>query len=365
MRVSNLPIFSRRVALAASITLAAAGSVSTVQAARPSRDQAPQLSLVTEKYLPGSFLGHQSVYADANFIYAAANTGEVFVMQRDRKRNFPLVDTIDVSIFPLTGIRGVSPFVYVTAADGTLTTLQVTGSGKAASVVIVAQTTVSASGANGGLNAVQTAGSSLYVGCGQGEMAVSPGRVFLSELNEGDVALEMGSQGNAVQTFGQVYEGFNVVAFERGSGQRLHAIATPTNIYGGNSQVAIFTDGNEMILTTPGCCGAGISIYSADTLAFQDYIPEAYTNTVVKRGPQMVGGKETGEVVLFDRAQFPAQKVATVNLRVETGHTGAEDIEIRAVWTDGNDNLIFAGSSWGNDASRGPQLPSFFIVAVQ
>jgi hypothetical protein len=54
--------------------------------------------------------------------------------------------------------------------------------------------------------------------------------------------------------------------------------------------------------------------------------------------------------------------LASLNLRQVTGHTGIEDIEIRALWADHLDTLIFAGSSWGNDQSRGPLLPSFFVL---
>jgi hypothetical protein len=46
------------------------------------------------------------------------------------------------------------------------------------------------------------------------------------------------------------------------------------------------------------------------------------------------------------------------------GHTGIEDIEIRALWKDNVDDLVFAGSSWGNDQSRGPTLPSFFVLEL-
>lgn len=55
---------------------------------------------------------------------------------------------------------------------------------------------------------------------------------------------------------------------------------------------------------------------------------------------------------------------SSVDLRAITGHTGSEDIEIRALWSDAYDNLVFAGSSWGNDQSRGTNLPAFFILEL-
>ena len=61
---------------------------------------------------------------------------------------------------------------------------------------------------------------------------------------------------------------------------------------------------------------------------------------------EMKGG---GQVDVFDLRQNPSPLVSSADLRQLTGHTGSEDIEIRALWADDLDNLIFAGSSWGND----------------
>jgi len=42
----------------------------------------------------------------------------------------------------------------------------------------------------------------------------------------------------------------------------------------------------------------------------------------------------------------------------------SEDIEIRSLWIDGYDDLVLAGSSWGNPTSRSPYLPSFFVLRL-
>ena len=67
---------------------------------------------------------------------------------------------------------------------------------------------------------------------------------------------------------------------------------------------------------------------------------------------------------MFDLRQNPSPLVSSADLRQLTGHTGIEDIEIRALWKDNLDNLIFAGSSWGNGGFRGPSLPSFFVLEL-
>ena len=71
---------------------------------------------------------------------------------------------------------------------------------------------------------------------------------------------------------------------------------------------------------------------------------------------------ETGTVGFFDNQNHLVQRL---DLRALTGHTGSEDIEIRSLWADGFDDLVFAASSWGNDASRGPTLPAFFVLRLK
>jgi hypothetical protein len=100
------------------------------------------------------------------------------------------------------------------------------------------------------------------------------------------------------------------------------------------------------------------------TLEQQQFISWGAANCVERSGKTLVVGTESGRVDLFDLGQNPSPHLDGVNLRTLTGHTGAEDIEIRALWMDNRDNLIFAASSWGNDQSRGPTLPSFFVLEL-
>ena len=55
------------------------------------------LSFLEEKFIPGNFLGSQSVYADRDFIYLASYQGTLFVLERDKEVHFPLIEAVPVS----------------------------------------------------------------------------------------------------------------------------------------------------------------------------------------------------------------------------------------------------------------------------
>jgi len=105
-------------------------------------------------------------------------------------------------------------------------------------------------------------------------------------------------------------------------------------------------------------------MYDSNSVAFERSIDRSSVNTVERRGRWLIAGNEGGHVELFDLGVDPPALAAVADLRALTGFTGAEDIEIRALWMDGHDNLVFAGSSWGNDRSRSPLLPSFFVLEL-
>ncbi|MGH7498434.1 MAG: hypothetical protein ACREOQ_07635, partial [Gemmatimonadales bacterium] len=91
-------------------------------------------------------------------------------------------------------------------------------------------------------------------------------------------------------------------------------------------------------------------------------ISEPNTNTVVAVQGGFWSGLETGEIGFYDSQNDLVQRL---NLRTFTGHTGSEDIEIRSLWADGFDDLVFAGSDWGNESSRSPTLPAFFVLRLK
>jgi hypothetical protein len=126
---------------------------------------------------------------------------------------------------------------------------------------------------------------------------------------------------------------------------------------------AVYADDAVLAATDGGgCCSRGFSTFDPLTARRVTHVRRYSVNTVARRGDWLVAGLESGHVEVFNIAQTSAQPVSGLDLRALTGHTGPEDIEIRALWTDANDDLVFAGSSWGNDSSRGPDLPAFFVL---
>jgi len=309
----------------------------------------PQINLVNTGTLPGSFVSAQGIYADSERIYVASHQGDLFVLERDRFENFPWTQTVSLGS-PLTAVRGDDDNVYVTSRDGHLYVLS-----KTWPLQLVQSIPVSSYG----LAAMDVVAPNVYVAKGQGAMTVSKNRVYLSELNPGDTGIEMTS----MRSYGDEFEPNTTRVFDRRDLQFLGAIPHSA---GGSTSVAVWQD--FVYLTTPGCCGIGIDIYDAPTLKRLQFINRS-TNTVAgtkrKGVPLLVGGTEAGFVDLYMLGTEGYQLVSTANLRELTGFNGSEDIEIRSLWVDGLDNLIFAGSSWGNDESRSPELPSFFALEIR
>jgi hypothetical protein len=108
-----------------------------------------------------------------------------------------------------------------------------------------------------------------------------------------------------------------------------------------------------------------VTLYDANTLVEDQVLePTWASNTVARRGQRLIEGDEYGRVQVWDLAANPPRLLDYADLRVLTGHTGSEDIEIRGVWTDSIDNLVFAGSDWGNNQSRSASLPAFFVLEL-
>jgi hypothetical protein len=114
--------------------------------------------------------------------------------------------------------------------------------------------------------------------------------------------------------------------------------------------------------TIGGCCGAGVTIVKSPDFARSEFISVAGANTVATVKHGLLVGTEGGSVVYLDGLRAI---VKNVYLPTITGHTRLEDIEIRSLWADGLDDLVFGGSSWGNDTTRGPSLPSFFVLSLR
>lgn len=306
--------------------------------------------------LEGSLVSSQAVYADRRRIYLASYQGKLFVLSRNRSTNFPLLEVIQDTSAPLTAVRGDRRYLYVTAADGVLRVYR-----RGSRLTRVA--TLSLAGF--GLNALAVDGTNIYVAKGQAQLAINGTSVYLAELNEGDVGLRIAKKTlTPTMTYGQTFEPYTTVALSQSDGTRVGGAPAPFDLWGRPAQPVLYVGGGILAQTVPGCCGPGIFLYNPTTLQLNQFIPRLYTNTVTRYGQWLIAGNERGQVDAFDLTRTPSPFVASLDLRILTGHTGSEDIEIRALWTDRVDNLIFAGSSWGNDQSRHPSLPSFFVLEL-
>ena len=299
-------------------------------------------------HIPGSFVGNEAVYADKQRIYLASYEGNLFVLARNRATGFPLIEVVQVASAPLTAVRGDGKLLYVTSQDGLLRVYR-----KGPTLQFAWAASLSETGVAG----LALQGLEVYVSRGQANVAADVSHVYLNQLNEGDTALQLdGLDLTADLVYGQSFETGTVV-YNRSDGKRIGALPAAA----GRS---IYVDSKLLALTTPGCCGLGIALYDPETLAPLQTIAWLSTNTTLRSGRWLIAGTEAGTIDVFDLARNPSPRVDGVNLRTLTGHTGADDIEIRALWADSNDGLIFAASSWGNAATHSDTLPSFFVLEL-
>jgi len=309
----------------------------------------PEVKLIGSANLPGSFVSSQMVYADTERIFACSSQGDLFVLDRDRETNFELLQTIHLGA-ALTAVRGNRNKVFVTSRDGNLYTFAKTWP---------LQFEQSEQLSEYGLSGLHVAGRNVYVAKGQAAITASSDRIYISALNPGDFGLELPS----MKTYGEEFEPGRMRVFDR---QTQRPVGTIVN----NTRGAIIpnTWQNFIFVTNPGCCGPGIAVYDSAAGDLVQFIART-TNTVAgtrRKGiPLLVGGSENGSVDLYVRDEESYSLASTVDLPAVTGFQAPEDIEIRSLWVDGIDNLIFAASSWGNDKSRGTGLPSFFVLEIR
>jgi hypothetical protein len=305
------------------------------------------LALVSARdHIAGGMLTAQSVYADQTRIYLATVQGTLFVLGRDRAANFPLLESIQYTS-ALYAVRGDAQNVYVAAGDGNLLVYR-----KDPQLTLI-QTLPLAANA---LSSVAVTDDRVFVAIGLStRFAVNGSRVYMAASNDGELVVELSKPAlTPVRTYSEPVYGDTTVVFDRLTGARVTDISP--------GYWSLYASETFVMGTDPGCCGPGIFVHDANSLAQDQFIARSSTNTVVQRDGFLIAGSEAGNVDVFDIAANPSPLLATLNLRQLTGHTGSEDIEIRALWADNVDNLIFAGSSWGNDQSRGPLLPSLFVL---
>jgi hypothetical protein len=310
---------------------------------------AASLSMVSARdHVEGSFTTARSVWADAGNIYLASQQGALFVLARDRAANFPIRSRIETGA-PLTAVRGDGSFLYVTSTDGELRVYN------KSTLALVSKISL----ASYGLNSVELDNGKIYVGAGQVTFDVDKSFVYLSSLNDGDVVYEVAKDSYAVtRTYGEQSIANSIGMFNKSNGALVRSFPNPKNIYGTPSQPELHINSGVLYATVPGCCGSGVSAINVSTGQTKT-LPARYANTVAIKNGFTIVGSELGIAELYNRK---SKHVDALELKSLTGYTGSEDIELRSLWADGKDNLVFAASSWGNDSSRNASLPSLFIL---
>ncbi len=341
-----ISLFVVAVVIATSLSTPALASAAT-------QVQPPKLALVSARdNITGSFTTSQSVYATQSYIYLASSQGTLFVLKRSKSENFPLVEQVNIGS-PLTSVRGYGSKLFVASMDGYLRQYSTTNP-----LTLVRSVQVSSYG----LSAIAITNNTVYVAKGQTSLAVDSSNLYLSQLNEGEVAVALNNNLEVTKTFGTTFEPGLTVAYSRSTGARIGAVANPITVLNETGFPSLFSFSGNLFQTVPGCCGDGVSVTPTRTLTDTRVVSQPYANAVSVNSKGLVIGDELGKVSLYKLSNSSATKLKTVDLRQLTNNTGSEDIEIRSVWSDGYDNLVFAASSWGNTTTQNASLPSVFIL---
>jgi hypothetical protein len=318
----------------------------------------PMLELILAKdHIEGSFLTPETVYADRKHVFLASYQGKLFILDRT-KSDYPIVATIQVSAFPLRSVRGDQQNVYVTSNDGKLYAYQ-----NREPFTMVAEMAYS----RYGLLSLVVEKKTLLISLGQATMTADSNTLFISELNPGDTAREI-DQKTLIpkKIWGDQFELASTVAFDRSTGERIGAIPNPKDILGRDGQVELNLGNGILIQMTPGCCGTGVFLYDAETLEILSAIHLLFADSARIAGNRLVVGTEAGTITVFDITDVhnPVQ-IASADLRALTGHLNLDDIELRSLWVEERTGLIFAATSWGNQFTRSPTLPTFFVLQMK
>ncbi len=339
----------------ASVFVAAALIGSTMATASDAVAAAPKdpFKLVSSRSnIPGSFTTSQSVYATQNNIYLASSQGTLFVVKRSKTQNFPVIQTLNIGS-PLIAVNGYDNKLFVASSDGYLRQYTTTNP-----LTLVKTVQLS----DYGLRSIAITNNTVYVSRGQTTLAVDFGNLYLAQLNEGETAVALNNQLVVTKTFGETFEPGVTVVYNRTTGARKGSVANPTTLLNETGFPSLFAFNNYLFQTVPGCCGAGVVVTPNQMLTTPRTVSEYFANAITLNSKGLVIGDESGKVSLYKFSATSIQNVKTLDLRQLTNNTGGEDIEIRSVWSDSYDNLVFAASSWGNSTTQSPTLPSLFVL---
>lgn len=89
-------------------------------------------------------------------------------------------------------------------------------------------------------------------------MSIDSNFVYLAQLNEGDVALELGARGSIVQAFGSTFGTNETVVYDRMTGSEEGSIPNQLDVLGRPAFPNLYNSSHMLFQTYAGCCGSGI-----------------------------------------------------------------------------------------------------------
>jgi hypothetical protein len=317
------------------------------------RPQPPGLALVSMRTLPAHFLLPHTITADDTRIYVAGvvTTGncELFVLARDRAADFPLLQTIALPSCGLgvAGIESDATDVRVATKDG-----KVYDYAKAAALTLRSTYALTPYAEEAAWS-----GNDLILSEGTGTVAASPTRVFVHTLNNGDHAQAFALPALPPGTsYLPAFDVSRIAVFDRASGTLLATMPAMLDDRGDQGAVSMEAGDGWLAEFVAGCCGDRVEVYDPITLVRTATVYFS-TDSVAWSGPYLVLGSEGSVVSMWDlRGPYPLA-VGWADLRQLTGHTRIDDFEVRAIYSDDRDRLIFGATSWNYS-----DLPSFIVL---
>jgi hypothetical protein len=332
------------------LAFAPSASAQSTRQKAPTTNTNPGQLIATKNNINCSMTTSRSVWASSTKIFLGCADGSLYVLSRNEAANFPVIDHRHMDS-GITAIRGDSNYLFITTVDGTLLKYN-----HAADVLVTFNASRTLSSFR--LATLEVYDNKIYVLAGQGGLAVDSRNIYASVLNEGDVVYEIDPSTLAVTRTYDVDDYFGrTVVLSRSTGVLVSTIANPLDMWGNVGFPTLYAGNNKLFQTLT--FSMSMNMISG-TKATKISVP--WANTVIGYDTGFVVGTEAGSIYTLD---LKGAKKTEINLPFATNWTQAEAIEIRSVWTDSHDDLIFAGSSWGNDQLRtefGSQLPAFFIL---
>lgn len=310
-------------------------------------------------HVDGAFTTSQAVYADADRIYLGSYHGKVFVLSRNVSSNFPLIETIQMSS-PVSSVRGDSQYLFVGTHNAEVYVFK-------KDHPYLTQVTSFKAFLFGHIS-MAIDGGDLYVRAGGYDPALDKvhGRLFFSALNPGE-SVKRFSIGTWVLNQEYIpgfYTPDTISAFDMETGYQFPDIDTTDSNLSRTKNKNLYADGQILAAVYPGCCGQGVTLYDPVSFERQQFISSSVPNAVARSNQTLIVGTELGRMELYDLSLKPSPRLHMFDARQFTGlTTPGEILEIRSIWKDDVDNLIFAATSWANREGT-PWVPTFFVFEL-